>query len=120
MENVLVQVGTFYYPIDFVVLDIEQYTKGNNISIILGRSFLGTSNALINCRNGLMLLTFGDMTREINIFNLVKKSEPIEDDPMNAFAIDGVVEEHVDNLMGYSLDLSYQCLDKANTIFEPP
>ena len=56
MEDVLVQVDTFYYPIDFVVLDIEQSTKGiNNVPIILGRPhFLATSNALINCRNGLM------------------------------------------------------------------
>ena len=47
------------------------------------------------------------MTREINIFNLVKKSKPIEDDPMDVFAIYSVVEEHVNDLMGYSLDFYY-------------
>ena len=67
-----------------------------------------------------MQLTFGDMTREINIFNLVKKSKPIEDGPIDVFTKDSVVEEHVDDLMGYSLVLYYECLDKADTIFEPP
>ena len=38
VEDVLVQVVTFYYLVDFVMLDIEQSTKGiNNVPIILGR-----------------------------------------------------------------------------------
>ncbi|RVW87081.1 Retrovirus-related Pol polyprotein from transposon 17.6 [Vitis vinifera] len=35
--------------------------------------FLATSNAIINCRNGLMQLTFGNMTLELNIFYMSKK-----------------------------------------------
>ena len=60
------------------------------------------------------------MTRKIDIFNLLKKSKPIENDPMDVFAIDNVLEEHVDDLMGYSLNPYYECLDEADTIFEPP
>ena len=53
--DVLVQVGNFYYPVGFVVLDMEPPTKGtNHVVIILGRPFLANPNALINCRNGLM------------------------------------------------------------------
>ncbi|RVW61766.1 Pro-Pol polyprotein [Vitis vinifera] len=40
----------------------------NYVPIILGRPFLATSNAIINCRNGVMQLTFGNMTLELNIF----------------------------------------------------
>jgi len=40
------------------------------IRVILGRPFLPTSNALINCRNGMMKLSFGNMTLDLNIFNL--------------------------------------------------
>jgi len=40
--------------------------------VILGRPFLATANTIINCRNGSMRLTFGDMTREVNVFNLEK------------------------------------------------
>ncbi|KAL3569991.1 hypothetical protein D5086_027240 [Populus alba] len=42
-------------------------------SLNLGRPFLATSNALINCRNGLMKLSFGNMTLEMNIFNIYKQ-----------------------------------------------
>ena len=120
MEDILVQVDTFYYPVDFVVLDIEQSTRGiNNIPIFLRIPFLATSNALINCRNGLMQLTFGNMTMEINIFNLFKKPESYEDDPLDVFVIDNVVEEHMDDLMGYTLDTYHQCLDEVDTLFEP-
>jgi hypothetical protein len=41
--------------------------------MILGRPFLATSNALINCRNELMKLSFRNMTLEINIFNICKQ-----------------------------------------------
>ena len=71
IEDVLIQVDKFYYPVDFVVLDTEPVTVGpNHVPIILGRPFLATSNAVINCRNGIMQLTFGDMILELNIFNL--------------------------------------------------
>ena len=54
-EDVLVQVDKFYYPVDFFVLDTDPVAKGTNyIPIILGRPFLTTSNAIINCRNGVI------------------------------------------------------------------
>ncbi|RVW60427.1 Retrovirus-related Pol polyprotein from transposon 17.6 [Vitis vinifera] len=70
----LVQVDKFYYLVDFVVLDTDLVVKGTNyVPIILGRPFLTTSNAIINCKNGVMQLTFGNMTLELNIFHLYKK-----------------------------------------------
>ena len=55
VEDVLVKVEKFYYPVDFVVLDTEPITVGpNHVPIILGRPFFATSNAIINCRNGVM------------------------------------------------------------------
>jgi len=73
VEDVLVQVDKFIYPVDFVVLDTQPVEACNSIPIILGRPFLETSNALINCRNGLMKLSFGNMTLEMNIFNICKQ-----------------------------------------------
>ena len=59
VEDVLVHVDKFYYLVDFVVLDTEPVAMGANyVPIILGRPFLATSNAIINCQNGLMQLTF--------------------------------------------------------------
>ena len=80
VEDVLVKVDKFYYPVDFVVLDTEPVATGANyVPIILGRPFLATSNAIINCRNGVIQLTFGNMTLELNIFHLSSKHEPPEE-----------------------------------------
>ena len=79
------KVDKFYYPVDFVVLDTEPTTESTNqVPIILGRPFLATSNAIINCRNGVMQLTFGNMTLELNIFHLCNKDKPIEDEEQKA------------------------------------
>ena len=79
VEDVLVRVDKFYYPVDFVILDTEPVAGGTNrVPIILGRPFLATSNAIINCRNGVMQLTFGNMTLELNIFHLSNKNKSME------------------------------------------
>ena len=81
VEDVLVKVDKFYYPVDFVVLDTEPIASGpNHVPIILGRPFLATANAIINCRNGVMQLTFGNMTLELNIFHLSHKHKSVEGD----------------------------------------
>jgi hypothetical protein len=72
VEDVLVQVDKFIYHVDFIVLDTQPVEACNSIPIILGRPFLATSNALINYRNGLMKLSFGNMTLEMKIFNICK------------------------------------------------
>ena len=80
VEDVLVNVDKFYYPVDFVVLDTEPVAEGTNqVPIILGRPFFATYNAIINCRNGVMQLTFGNMTLELNIFHLCSKPRSGED-----------------------------------------
>jgi hypothetical protein len=73
VEDVLVQVDKFIYLVDFIVLDTQPVEACNSFSVILGHPFLATSNALINCRNGLMKLSFGNMTLEMNIFNICKQ-----------------------------------------------
>ena len=80
VEDVLVKVDKFYYPVDFVILDTEPVGEDiNQVPIILGRPFLATSNAIINFRNGVMQLTFGNMTLEVNIFHLINKHQSVED-----------------------------------------
>ena len=98
VEDVLIQVDKFYYPIDFVVLDTEPAAAGANyVPIILGRPFLATSNVIINFRNGVMQLTFRNMTLELNIFHLSKKHmQPVEDGPEEVCIIDTILEEQAD------------------------
>ena len=85
VEDVLVKIDKFYYPVDFMVLDTEPVTEGTNqVPIILRRPFLATSNAIINCRNGVMQLTIGNMTLELNIFHLSNKHKSAGDEEQNS------------------------------------
>ena len=73
------KIDKFYYPVDFVVLDTEPSpNEPNHVPIISGRPFMATANAIINCRNGVMQLTFGNMTLELNIFHLNNKPNLLE------------------------------------------
>ena len=74
MEDVLVQVDKFIYPVDFIILETEIVVNNYKpIPVILGRPFLAIANALINCRTGLMNLSFWNMTPELNVFNMYRQ-----------------------------------------------
>ncbi|CAL1378514.1 unnamed protein product [Linum trigynum] len=53
VEDLLVKVGRFFYPVDFDVLDINEDTE---VPLILGRPFLTTSKALIYVHDGTIVL----------------------------------------------------------------
>ncbi|RVW75387.1 Transposon Ty3-I Gag-Pol polyprotein [Vitis vinifera] len=114
IEDVLVQVDKFYYPVDFVVLDTDSTVKEENyVPIILGRPFLATSNAIVNCRNGVMQLTFGNMTLELNIFHLCKRHlYPEEEEGFEEVClINTLVEEHCDKSLEESLNENLEVLE---------
>ena len=85
----------FYNPVDFFVVDTKPVSVGANyVPIILGRPFLATSNEIINCKNGVMKLTFGNMTLELNIFHFSKKHmQPMEEGLEEVSIIDSILEE---------------------------
>ena len=96
VEDVLVKVDNFYYPVDFVVLDTEPMVESTHqVPIILGRPFLAIANAIINCQNGVMQLTFGNMTLELNIFHLRNKDKQAEDKEQKSeeVCLSGIGEE---------------------------
>jgi len=66
--------------------------------VILGRPFLAIANAIINCGNGSMRLTFRDMTREVNIFDLGKQPNDIEDQTFEVNLIENMISEHREEL----------------------
>ena len=51
----------------------------SQIFVILGCPFLAASNALIHCRSGVLKLSYGNMTLELNIFNTCKQPKDEED-----------------------------------------
>jgi len=71
VEDILIRVGGFIYPVDFVVIETEKVSNvASQVLMILGRPFLATANTLINYRNSMMRLPFGNMTLKLNIFNM--------------------------------------------------
>ena len=69
LEDVLVKVEDFYFPVDFIILDMEGVDDMRQTPIILGRPFLATANACINCRTGAMDVSFGNRKMRLNIFH---------------------------------------------------
>jgi hypothetical protein len=63
LEDVPVQVGNFAYPVDFVVLEMED----NAESMILGRPFLATAEAIIDVKGGTLKLQFGSEQAEFSM-----------------------------------------------------
>ncbi|XP_016458938.2 uncharacterized protein LOC107782569 [Nicotiana tabacum] len=64
LDDVLIQVGKFVFPADFVILDCQ---VDEEIPIILGRPFLATGRALIDCETGELKLR---LNNEEIIFNV--------------------------------------------------
>ena len=65
---------------DFVAIEIEKVSNlASQVPVILGHPFLATANALINYKNGMMRLSFGNMTLELNIFNMQRQSSRFDD-----------------------------------------
>ncbi|XP_070002782.1 uncharacterized protein [Nicotiana sylvestris] len=64
LDDVLVQVGKFVFPANFVILD---RLVDEEIPIILGRPFLATGRALIDCETGELKMRLND---EEVIFNV--------------------------------------------------
>jgi hypothetical protein len=96
VEDVLIKVDKFYFPVDFIVLDTELVQNvGVQISVILGRPFLAMANAMINCRTRVMKISFGNMIVELNIFDISKK--PRECDEIgSACLIKEIIEEAIE------------------------
>ncbi|XP_071687196.1 uncharacterized protein [Rutidosis leptorrhynchoides] len=97
LEDLIVKVEDFYYPVDFVVMDIESRNRDAQPTIILGRPFLATINAHINCRMGSMDISFGNRKMRINIFNSLHA--PNVHECYQVDVIDELVEKHTSHLI---------------------
>ena len=75
IEDVLVKVDKFIFPVDFIVLDMEE---DKEIPIILGKPFLATGMAMIDVQKGELKLRVQDDEVRFNVFNEVR--HPAESD----------------------------------------
>jgi hypothetical protein len=68
VRDVIVKIEDFYYPVDFLVLDYAYVSKTEQPTVIMGRPFLNTAHAIIDCRHGTVDMTFGN--RKMRLFNV--------------------------------------------------
>ncbi|XP_021986593.1 uncharacterized protein LOC110883035 [Helianthus annuus] len=97
VRDVIVKVEEFFFPVDFLVLDYVSADKNNQPNVILGRSFLATTHAQIDCRTGTVYMTFGNKKVRLNVFSNVSDMFQ-SDECFMADIIDGC-DPHVEDKM---------------------
>ncbi|GAU46944.1 hypothetical protein TSUD_180480 [Trifolium subterraneum] len=88
-EDVLVKVDKFMFPIDFVVMDIEE---DDDVPLILGRSFMKTARMMIDIDDGVMKVRVQDEEVSFNLWEAMK--HPKEKD--ECFKVDATEEAILD------------------------
>ncbi|KAH9680360.1 hypothetical protein KPL71_026519 [Citrus sinensis] len=76
IEDVLVKVDKFIFPVDFIVLDFE---TEKDVPIILGRPFLATGKTLIDVQKGELTMRVNDQQVTFNVLDAMKSPDDIED-----------------------------------------
>ena len=72
LEEVMIKVGKFIFPMDFVVIDIEE---DKQVPLLLGRPFLATGATLIDVKKGELTLRVGDEAVHFNLNHSLKQPE---------------------------------------------
>ncbi|XP_075077429.1 uncharacterized protein LOC142164140 [Nicotiana tabacum] len=89
LDDVLVQVGKFVFPADFVILDCQ---VDEEISIILGRPFLDTGRALIDCETRELKMRLNNEEITFNVQNSMRRPSEFANCSLIE-AVDVIMEE---------------------------
>ncbi|XP_075499157.1 uncharacterized protein LOC142537531 [Primulina tabacum] len=100
IEDVLVKVDKFIFPVDFVVLDMEEDIE---MPLILGRPFLATGKALIDVQEGKLRLRVGEEEITFDVFNALKHTLH-SDSCYRIDAVDALVSDYVQDSLGDPLE----------------
>jgi len=69
VEVVLVKVWHFTFPVDFVVIDVEE---DSNVPLILGQPFMLTARCVVDMGNGNLRIGVEDQNVTFNLFDAMK------------------------------------------------
>ena len=98
IEDVLVKVGKFVFPVDFIILDIEEDSQ---VPLLLGRPFLATGAALIDMQKGVLTRRFREEASDFNLLQSLKNLD-----------IDREDYKSVDDLYLNNPDCYHDCNDQ--------
>ena len=77
IEDVLVKVGKFVFPVDFIILDIEEDSQ---VPLLLGRPFLETGAALIDMQKGVLTLRVREEAADFNLLQSLNNLDTNRED----------------------------------------
>ncbi|XP_019261122.1 PREDICTED: uncharacterized protein LOC109239071 [Nicotiana attenuata] len=113
IEDILVRVDKFVFPVDFIVVDME---VNKEVPLILGRPFLCTGRAILDIYKGQLMLRVGN---EKVVFQ-IKRIMKYPSDEVSAylcFKLDIVRElaekYKLDKLVGHTLE---KCITQSSTV----
>ncbi|GJY00701.1 reverse transcriptase domain-containing protein [Tanacetum coccineum] len=89
-DNMLVEVGKFTFPVDFVILEMKEDSK---VPLILGRPFLHTFDAVIRVKQKQLNLGVGTERMTFSIDSAMKHSYSNDDTCFSIDVIDEILEE---------------------------
>ncbi|GKF13012.1 reverse transcriptase domain-containing protein [Tanacetum coccineum] len=92
----LVEVGKFTFPADFIILEMEEDSK---VPLILGRPFLHTTDAVIRVKHKQLNLGVGTERMIFNIDYAMKHSYSNDDTCFSIDVMDEILEEYFDALL---------------------
>nr|GEZ14512.1 DNA-directed DNA polymerase [Tanacetum cinerariifolium] len=102
-EDVLVKVGKFHFPTDFVVVDFEADPR---VPLILGRSFLRTVSDLIDVYGKEITLRVNDESITFNLNQTMRYSSTYDDTSVNKVdVIDVACEDFVQDVLDFQYNL---------------
>ena len=84
LEDLLVKVGKFIFPVDFVVMKMEEDTQ---VPLLFGIPFLATEAALIDVQKGALTLRVGNEAIHFNLNKILTQSDVDEE---NCMAVDNI------------------------------
>nr|GFB04010.1 reverse transcriptase domain-containing protein [Tanacetum cinerariifolium] len=112
-ENVLVKVGKFYFPADFVILD---FVADPRVPLILGRPFLSTAHALIDVYEGEITLRHDDQSLTLKCGDTPSISYNNLESLNKVDLIDVTCEKYSQAVLGFIDDVSNEV---SSPIYEP-
>nr|GFB32423.1 reverse transcriptase domain-containing protein [Tanacetum cinerariifolium] len=98
-ENVFVEVGKFYYPAYFVILD---FVADPRVPLILGRPFLSTAHALIDVYKGEITLRHDDQSLTLKCEDTPSISYNNLESLNKVDLIDATCEEYSQEVLGFT------------------
>ena len=74
VEDVLVKVDKFLFPVDFVIMEMEEDVE---VPLILGRPFMKTARVLIDVDDGKLTMRVQDEEVNFNVFEAMSHPKDI-------------------------------------------